>query len=78
MKLEKAVGLPVRYVIGYNDYSSDGHAWGQILIDNIWVVSEPTNTKIFGQWHHGYTHANKIYGPLSSNLFNRLKGGSVC
>ena len=76
--LSKSAGLPVRYVIGYNDYSSEGHAWAQILIDNIWVVSEPTNTEIFGQWHHGSTYSNKIYGPLSSNLFNQLNGGSIC
>ena len=76
--LSKSEGLAVRYVIGYNDYSSEGHAWAQILIDNIWVVSEPTNTKFFGQWNHGYTYANKIYGPLSSDLFNQLNGGIIC
>lgn len=47
--LARAVSLPVRYVIGLPiEDGKDGHAWAQICIDNIFIVSDPTNINSFG------------------------------
>lgn len=47
--LARAVSLPVRYVIGQPiEEGKDEHAWAQICIDNVFIVSDPTNVNSFG------------------------------
>lgn len=63
--LLRAVNIPVRYVVGDNYPASNiGHAWAQVCFDNVWVVSEVTNTVSFGDWQHGATYSNKQYGVI--------------
>ncbi|WP_019265171.1 transglutaminase-like domain-containing protein [Methanobrevibacter smithii] len=65
--LLRAVNIPVRYVLGDNFPSStEGHAWAQVCFDNTWVVSEVTNTLLFGDWEHGASYSNKQYGVIVS------------
>lgn len=65
--LLRAVNIPVRYVLGDNYPSSNvGHAWAQVCFDNTWIVSEVTNTLLFGDWKHGATYSNKQYGLIVS------------
>ena len=49
--LSRAVGLPVNYVIGNGINGAAGHAWAQICINNILIISDPTNTELFGDWN---------------------------
>lgn len=65
--LLRAVNIPVRYVLGDNFPSStEGHAWAQVCFDNTWIVSEVTNTLLFGDWEHGASYSNKQYGVIVS------------
>ena len=54
MALAKINGLPVRAVIGTPTILSMGHTWSQVLIDGMWVISDPTNTELFGCWNNSY------------------------
>jgi len=62
----RASNLAVRYVIGDGvNPEDDGHAWGQICINNTWIVSDPTSTQLFGNWNleQGY-YRNYEYSVL--------------
>ena len=55
MALAKYSGLAVRGVTGTSSFNSNiGHAWAQFLINNEWIVSDPTNTDILGSWSVNY------------------------
>lgn len=55
MALAKYSGLAVRGVTGISSFNSNiGHAWAQFLINNEWIVSDPTNTDILGSWSVNY------------------------
>jgi len=46
--LYRAVGLPARYVSGtctFTSGSTYGHVWAQVLVDNVWTVSDTTSTR---------------------------------
>lgn len=49
ISLARASGLAVRYVLGSNP-DSVGHVWAQVCIDNEWIVADPTNTLLFGNY----------------------------
>lgn len=49
ISLARASGLAVRYVLGYNP-TGVGHVWAQVCIDNEWIVADPTNTLLFGNY----------------------------
>ncbi|MCC7553676.1 MAG: transglutaminase-like domain-containing protein [Methanobacteriaceae archaeon] len=74
--LARAANLPVRYVIGLGTTpGAVGHGWAQVCINNIFVVSDPTNTVIFGDWEtsQGY-YKDYTYSLLVSNGNNALNG----
>ena len=53
LSLLKSVGVPVRGCVGFN--TTMGHAWIQVLLNNNWIVSDPTGTQYFGEWNlNGY------------------------
>ena len=46
--LYRAAGLPARYVHGtcvFGDGYSGGHVWTQVLVDDIWIVSDSINRR---------------------------------
>ncbi|MCL2157602.1 MAG: transglutaminase domain-containing protein [Methanobrevibacter sp.] len=46
--LSRASGIPARYVHGICNFTSGksyGHVWAQILVDNVWTVADPTNSR---------------------------------
>ena len=66
--LSRASNLPVRYVVGDGiNINDDGHAWAQICINDVWIVSDPTNTILLGDWNsnQGY-YKNYRYAVLVS------------
>lgn len=50
ISLARASGLAVRYVLG-NNPTGVGHVWAQVCIDNEWIVADPTNTLLFGDYN---------------------------
>ena len=46
--LYRSAGLPARYVHGTCTFSSGstyGHVWAQVLLGDVWTVSDPTSTR---------------------------------
>ena len=62
--LSRAAGLAARYEHGTCRFSSGstyGHVWAQVLVDNVWVVADPTSTRnsfgVVNNWYTGsYSH----------------------
>ena len=69
--LSRAAGLAARYEHGVCRFSSGntyGHVWAQILVDNVWVVADPTSSRnsfgVVNNWYtSSYTH-NAYYSSL--------------
>lgn len=67
ISLVRASGLPVRYVLGSGNPSVINHVWAQVYIDNEWIVADPTNAELFGNYGSpSYPNTEK----LSIKLFN--------
>ena len=77
MALAKYSGLAVRGITGISSFNSSiGHAWAQFLINNEWIVSDPTNTEILGSWsanYGGYYYTNYKYCVAFEKEIYRLK-----
>jgi transglutaminase-like putative cysteine protease len=64
--LERAVGIPARYVHGYCRFSSGswyGHVWANVYIDGQWIVADATSSNnqlgVINNWNTGsYTLYN--------------------
>ncbi len=55
MALAKSSGLAIRAVTGISSVNNaTGHAWAQFLINDNWIVSDPTNTDKLGSWSSSY------------------------
>ncbi|MDO5860682.1 transglutaminase domain-containing protein, partial [Methanobrevibacter sp.] len=60
----RTAGLATRYEHGTCKFSSGstyGHVWTQVLIDNVWVVADPTSSRnslgVVNNWYtSSYTH----------------------
>lgn len=71
--LERAVGIPARYVHGYCQFSSGswyGHVWANVYIDGQWIVADATSSRnqlgVINNWNTG---TNTIYGYYTSLPF---------
>lgn len=42
----RALGIPVRYVVGMQEGTGETHAWAEIYDNGIWVGIDPTNNKL--------------------------------
>ena len=58
--LERAVGIPARYVHGYCQFSSGswyGHVWANVYIDGQWIVADATSSRnqlgVINNWNTG-------------------------
>ena len=71
--LERAAGIPARYVHGYCKFSSGnwyGHVWAQIYIDGKWYNADATSYRnTFGVIKNWNTKTAKIYGTYASLPF---------
>ena len=62
--LSRAAGLAARYEHGtcrFTSGSTYGHVWAQVLVDNVWVVADPTSSRnsfgVVNNWYTGsYSH----------------------
>ena len=71
--LARAAGIPARYEHGtcrFTSGSTYGHVWAQILVDNVWVVADPTSSRnSFGVVNNWYTSSYSHHAYYSSLPF---------
>ena len=71
--LARAAGIPARYEHGTCRFSSGstyGHVWAQILVDNVWVVADPTSSRnAFGVVNNWYTSSYSHHAYYASLPF---------
>ena len=71
--LARAAGIPARYEHGtcvFSSGSTYGHVWAQILVDNVWVVADPTSSRnSFGVVNNWYTSSYSHHAYYSSLPF---------
>ena len=71
--LERAAGIPARYVHGYCKFSSGkwyGHVWAQVYVNGKWYNADATSYKnTFGVIKNWNTKKAKIYGTYASLSF---------
>ena len=71
--LERAAGIPARYVHGYCKFSSGnwyGHVWVQVYINGKWYTADATSSRnTFGVIKNWNTKTAKIYGTYASLPF---------
>ena len=71
--LARAAGIPARYEQGtcrFTSGSTYGHVWAQILVDNVWVVADPTSSRnSFGVVNNWYTSSYSHHAYYSSLPF---------
>lgn len=70
--LYRAAGLPARYVHGnclFSDGDYGGHVWSQVLVEDVWIVSDTINRRnSLGQvvnWNNYNYRLNGYYSSLS-------------
>ena len=70
--LERAAGIPTRYVHGYCKFSSGwyGHVWAQVYVNGKWYNADATSSKnTFGVIKNWNTKNAKIYGTYAALTF---------
>ncbi|AEG19000.1 Ig-like domain-containing protein [Methanobacterium paludis] len=71
--LERAAGIPARYVHGYCKFSSGswyGHVWAQIYVDGKWYAADAISYRnTFGVINNWNTATAKIYGTYATLSF---------
>lgn len=71
--LERAAGIPAKYVNGYAQFSSGnwyGHVWAQVWIDGKWYAADASsNYNTFGVINNWNTATATIYGTYASLPF---------
>ncbi len=71
--LERAAGIPARYVHGYCKFSSGkwyGHVWAQVYVNGKWYNADATSFKnTFGVIKNWNSKTAKIYGTYASLKF---------
>ena len=71
--LYRSAGLPARYVHGTCTFSSGstyGHVWAQVLLGDVWTVSDPTSTRnSLGKVANWNTNSYTLKGYFSSISF---------
>jgi transglutaminase-like putative cysteine protease len=72
--LERAVGIPARYVHGYCQFKSSGnwygHVWAQVYVNGKWYTADAISLRNnFGVINNWYTSTYKLYGTYASLPF---------
>jgi transglutaminase-like putative cysteine protease len=71
--LERAAGIPARYVHGYAQFSSGswyGHVWSEIFVDGRWIVADASsNYNSFGAINNWNTGTATVYNRYISLPF---------
>ena len=68
--LARCANFPSRYIDAYSKTGGDGHTWGQILVDNLWIcVDNSRTTTNYVKSSEAYQLGNKNYLSQDFNIY---------